>query len=109
LFGRDDLTENLLAHRNDGAELISPLLDSGAFMLVLEAIRTAPLPSPISEAYVRWEGEGDSAHAVVVGIEEALERATHEHATFSELGLPWAGPIKQVSIESGSVQRLTAS
>lgn len=109
VFGRDDLTENLLAHRKDGAELISPLLDSGAFMLVLEAIRTAPLPSLIGEDYVRWEGEGDSAHAVVVGIEEALERATHEHATFSELGLPWAGSIKQVSVESGSAQRLPAS
>jgi hypothetical protein len=56
-----------------------------------------------------WEGEGDSARAVVVGIEEALERATHEHATFSGLGLPWAGPIKQVSVESGSAQRLIAS
>lgn len=89
-FGRDDLTENLLAHRREGQELVSPLLDSGAFMLVLEAIRTAPLPALIESAYVRWEGEGDAAHAVVVGIEEALERATQEHATFSELGLPWA-------------------
>lgn len=92
VFGRDDLTENLLAHRREGKELISPLLDSGAFMLVLEAIRTAPPPSVIDSAYVRWEGDGDAAHAVVVGIEEALERATKEHATFSELGLPWALP-----------------
>jgi hypothetical protein len=59
-------------------------------MLVLEAIRTAPLPALIDGAYVHWEGEGDAAHAVVVGIEEALERATQEHAIFSELGLPWA-------------------
>ena len=88
--GRDDLTENLIEHRQDGTELISPLLDNGAFMLVLEAIRTAPLPAPIDGAFVSWEGEGDSAHAVVTGIEEALERATREHATFSELGLPWA-------------------
>jgi predicted dehydrogenase len=91
VFGRDDLTENLLAHRNTGAPLISPLLDSGAFMLVLEAIRTAPLPAPLNEAHVRWEGEGDAAHAVVPGIEEALARAARQHATFSELGLPWAG------------------
>jgi predicted dehydrogenase len=90
VFGRDDLTENLLAHRREGTELISPLLDSGAFMLVLEAIRTAPQPALIDGAYVHWEGEGDKAHAVVVGIEEALERATQEHVTFSELGLPWA-------------------
>jgi predicted dehydrogenase len=90
LFGRDDLTENLIAHRLDGTGLISPLLDSGAFMLVLEAIRTAPLPALIGSEHVQWVGEGDSAHAVVVGIEDALERATREHATFKELGLPWA-------------------
>ena len=90
VFGRDDLTENLLAHRREGKELISPLLDSGAFMLVLEAIRTAPLPALIDTAYVRWDGDGDAAHAVVVGIEDALARATEEHATFRELGLPWA-------------------
>jgi predicted dehydrogenase len=96
IFGRDDLTENLLDHRSGEAPLISPLLDSGAFMLVLEAIRTAPLPSPIDQAYVRWEGEGDAAHAVVPGIEEALERCVTQHATFSELGLPWASSAPSV-------------
>ena len=90
VLGRDDLTENLLAHRREGKQLISPLLDSGAFMLVLEAIRTAPLPALIDGDYVQWEGDGESAHAVVVGIEDALDRATREHATFRELGLPWA-------------------
>jgi predicted dehydrogenase len=89
-YGRDDLTENLLAHRAHGVPLTSSLVDSGAFMLVLEAVRTAPLPAPIDPAHVRWEGEGDAAHAVVVGIEDALERAGRQHATFSELGLPWA-------------------
>lgn len=88
--GRDDLTENLLAHRDHGVPLTSSLVDSGAFMLVLEAVRTAPLPAPIDPAYVRWEGEGDAAHAVVAGIEDALERAGRQHATFSELGLSWA-------------------
>ncbi|GAB5080075.1 Gfo/Idh/MocA family protein [Arthrobacter sp. AD-310] len=90
-YRRDDLTENLLAHRNGGAPLLSSLADSGAFMLVLEAIRTAPAPAPIGASFVRWEGEGEAAHAVVVDIEDALERAGREHATFSELGLPWAG------------------
>jgi predicted dehydrogenase len=89
-YGRDDLTENLLAHRRNGSPLISSLLDSGAFMLVLEAVRTAPLPAPIDPAHVRWEGDGDAGHAVVDGIEEVLERAGRQHATFSELGLPWA-------------------
>jgi hypothetical protein len=89
-FGRDDLTENLLAHRGHGVPLTSSLADSGAFMLVLEAIRTAPPPAPIDPGCVSWEGEGDAAHAVVVGIEEALERAGRQHAMFSEIGLPWA-------------------
>ena len=29
---------------------------------------------------------------MIAGIEDALERATAAHATFSELGLPWARP-----------------
>jgi predicted dehydrogenase len=89
-YGRDDLMENLLAHQGTGTPLLSSLPDSGAFMLVLEAVRTAPAPAAITPAHVRWEGAGGSARAVVIDIEEALERAGREHATFSELGLPWA-------------------
>ena len=91
-FGRDDLTEDLLEHLAGGKELISALNDSGAFMLVLEAVRTAEPPALISPAHVRWEGDGDAARAVVPGIEDALERAIRAHATFSELALPWARP-----------------
>lgn len=43
-FGRDDLTENLLQHLSEGTPLLSPLDHSGAFMRVLEAIRTARHP-----------------------------------------------------------------
>ncbi|MFK4296348.1 putative dehydrogenase [Arthrobacter sp. GAS37] len=101
VYSRVDLTEDLLEHRRlerstpgpaTGAPLISPLADSGAFMQVLEAIRTAESPALIPEQYVTWEGEGDAARAVIDGIEDALERATAAHATFSELGLPWARP-----------------
>lgn len=101
VYSRVDLTEDLLEHRRrqrsaqdlaTGAPLISPLADSGAFMQVLEAIRTAESPALIPQQYVVWEGEGDAARAVIVGIEDALERATAAHATFSELGLPWARP-----------------
>lgn len=91
-FGRDDLLENLLEHLAHGSPLLSPLAESGAFMRVLEAVRTAEPPALIPQEYVHWEGEGAQAHAVVVGIEDALERATTAHATFSELGLPWARP-----------------
>ncbi|MBP1134950.1 putative dehydrogenase [Arthrobacter sp. PvP023] len=99
VFGRDDLTENLLDHlrhrrqdQHGRAPLISSLADSGAFMRVLEAIRTAEAPALIAGEHLEWVGDGDSAHAVVSGIEDALERATAAHATFSELGLPWALP-----------------
>ncbi|MET3932608.1 DUF6807 family protein [Arthrobacter sp. OAP107] len=91
-FGRDDLMENLLEHLATGTELTSALNDSGAFMLVLEAVRTAEPPAPIGAGHVLWEGDGDAAHAVVAGIEDALERAIRAHATFSELALPWARP-----------------
>lgn len=101
VFGRDDLTENLLEHLRrrrsphtlpQDVPLISPLADSGAFMRVLEAIRTADAPALIPAQYIDWAGEGESARAVITGIEDALERATTAHATFSELGLPWARP-----------------
>jgi predicted dehydrogenase len=91
-FSRDDLMENLLEHLATGTELTSPLSASGAFMLVLEAVRTAEPPVPIGAGHVLWEGDGDAAHAVVAGIEDALERAIRAHATFSELALPWARP-----------------
>ncbi|MBT2549516.1 DUF6807 family protein [Arthrobacter sp. ISL-65] len=93
-FGRDDLTENLLKYLAGGTELTSALNDSGAFMLVLEAVRTAEPPAPVSPAHVLWEGDGDAAHAVIPGIEDALERAISAHATFSELALPWARPAE---------------
>lgn len=89
-FGRDDLTENLLRHLSDGTPLLSPLDHSGAFMRVLEAIRTAKAPTAIPQSAVSWVGTGEEAHAVIPGIEETLERATKANATFSELGLPWA-------------------
>lgn len=99
VFGRDDLTENLLDHLTEGAELSSALDDSGAFMRVLEAVRTAEPPELIGPAHVAWEGTGDAAHAVVPGIEDALERATRAHATFRELGLPWARPADPAEAE----------
>ncbi|MEV7607769.1 DUF6807 family protein [Paenarthrobacter sp. NPDC089322] len=89
-FGRVDLTENLLEHLSDGTPLLSPLDNSGAFMSVLEAIRTAEVPQLIPDSSVDWVGTGDQAHAVIHGIEETLERAVRAHATFAELDLPWA-------------------
>ncbi|MFC7850121.1 DUF6807 family protein [Arthrobacter sp. NPDC057388] len=94
VFARTDLLENLLEVRASGGELLSPLSGSGAFMAVLEAIRTAPAPRQIDDRYITWEGSGDDAHAVVEGIAELTDRALLAQATFSELGAPWARPLE---------------
>jgi predicted dehydrogenase len=94
VFLRTDLLENLLEVRASGGELLSPLSGSGAFMAVLEAIRTAPAPQQIEDRYIKWEGSGDDAHPVVAGIAELIERATLAQATFAELGAPWARPLE---------------
>lgn len=87
-FGRTDLLENLLAARTE-QDLLSPLSGSGAYVSVLEAIRTADSPQPISPEFITWEGEGDAAHPVVHGIESLIRRAALGQATFAELGAPW--------------------
>lgn len=93
-YGRTDLLENLLEHQASGTELLSSLENSGAFMSVLEAVRTAPDPQPINAAHVDWVGEGTAARPVVADISAWIERATTAQATFSELGAPWARPAQ---------------
>ncbi|MFC8041104.1 DUF6807 family protein [Paenarthrobacter sp. NPDC057355] len=87
-YGRTDLLENLLAARSE-KDLLSPLRASGAYMAVLEAIRTAEAPRPIPPQFITWEGQGDQAHAVVQGIGSLIRRAALGQATFAELGVPW--------------------
>lgn len=93
-FGRTDLLENLLAHRKDGTPLLSSLENSGAFMSVLEAVRTAEDPHRISAEHIEWVGEGLAAHPVVADISAWIQRATSAQATFSEIGAPWARPAQ---------------
>ncbi|MBG6185033.1 putative dehydrogenase [Arthrobacter sp. CAN_A214] len=92
-FERTDLLENLLDHRSSGVPLLSSLAGSGAFMRVLEAIRTAEPPAAIGSANVTWTGEDGEARPIVNGIESLIRRATKAQATFSELGAAWARPI----------------
>jgi predicted dehydrogenase len=98
VFGRTDLLENLLEVRASGGELLSPLSGSGAFMAVLEAIRTAPEPQQIDARYITWQGSGDDAHPVVEGIAELIQRAALAQATFSELAVPWARPLEPAAV-----------
>ena len=94
VYARGDLLENLLAHRAIGTPLLSSLENSGAFMSVLEAVRTAPDPSPIAAEHIEWVGEGAAAHPVVADIGTWIQRATAAQATFSEIGAPWARPAE---------------
>ncbi|MFJ4171983.1 DUF6807 family protein [Paenarthrobacter sp. NPDC089714] len=116
--GRTDLLENLLAARSE-ADLLSPLGGTGAYIAVLEAIRTAEDPAPIDPAFVTWAGEGNEAHAVVEGIGTWIQRAALGQATFAELGAPWASgsgkPVMELggtvvaTIQDGSGTRPTSS
>jgi predicted dehydrogenase len=85
------LQANLLDHVQDpSVALLSPLEESGGFMRVLEAIRTAPDPAPIPEHLVEWRGEGPDRHPVVQDVEDWCTRVATELRTFSALGAPWA-------------------
>lgn len=87
---RTELLENLVDHIVDGVPLLVPAPSTGAFMRVLEAVRTAPDPVRIERRHITRRGVGDDAHLVVDGLEEWSERVVAEGRTFAELGAPWA-------------------
>ncbi|MFD2797569.1 Gfo/Idh/MocA family protein [Promicromonospora vindobonensis] len=109
-YGRTGLLENLLRART-GERLLCDARETGAFMQVLEAVRTAADPTPIGDAFVDWvdgidtglpsggasgrisgtqgNPEGDPRHPVVRDVAEWCERAAREQRTFTELGAPW--------------------
>ena len=89
-FGRDDLVENLLEHRTQGVPLIVPLVETGAFMRVLEAIRLAEEPTRIDGRMIDWRDEAGDRHPVVDDIEHWVNEAADRGALFSECGAPWA-------------------
>ncbi|WP_285107519.1 Gfo/Idh/MocA family oxidoreductase [Promicromonospora sp. MEB111] len=54
-YERTGLLENLLRVRaGEGERLLCDVRDTGAFMRVLEAVRTAPDPAPVDDAFVDW-------------------------------------------------------
>lgn len=87
---RTDLFEELLEHRDNGVALSSPLIESGAFMTVLEAVRTAADPTPIDPALITVREDGPSPRRVIEGIEPWMERTARSGALFSELAAPFA-------------------
>ncbi len=89
--GRTALLDNLLDHVTDPAvPLVSPLAESGAFMRVLEAVRTAPDPAPVPAEHLTWTTDAAGHHPVVHDVAQWCERVGRELRTFTTLGAPWA-------------------
>ncbi|MGL3198505.1 MULTISPECIES: DUF6807 family protein [Curtobacterium] len=88
-YERTELLENLLDHRTTGAPLLVPLVSTGAFVEVLEAVR-ATEPVQIDHPWVTWEGDGPGRRPLVADVEAIADRAADRLALFSEVGAPWA-------------------
>ncbi|MFJ7495452.1 Gfo/Idh/MocA family protein [Streptomyces sp. NPDC097727] len=94
VHGRTDLLHNLVEHLAGHAELLVPPHRTGAFMRVVEAVRTAPEPAALpSDA---WHTEpataSTGARRVVRGIDATVAEGADTLTLFSELGVPWAQP-----------------
>lgn len=89
-YGRTNLLANLIAHRADPAvELLAPLERTGAFVEVLEAVRTAADPTPMPDRLIDWVTDQSGRHPVVRDVEHWLRRASTELKPLRELGAPW--------------------
>ena len=87
---RTDLLEDLITARPDpAARLLCDVRDTGAFMRVLEAVRTAPDPTLIASTFVTWFGEDTERRPVVQDVEAWCERAARTQSTFRTLRAPW--------------------
>lgn len=72
------------------ARLVSSLADASAFTAVLDAVRSAPAPTPIPATLVDWRGSGDDRHPVIPDIEHLVATAAATGSTFAEIGTPWS-------------------
>lgn len=89
-YGRTDLLDNLLAHRQRGAGLISGLRRAKTFTGVLERVLNDPVPRLIeAEHLYRVEESADDGVTILKGADQAVEEAAKGGRLFSELGLPW--------------------
>ncbi|MBO3678362.1 Gfo/Idh/MocA family protein [Streptomyces sp. NEAU-YJ-81] len=98
---RTDLLDNLVAHLRDGTELLVPPDRTGAFMRVVEAVRTAPVPVPLpADAWRTEPGAGVASRAakrrVVTGIDRLVTAGAERLALYSELRAPWAARPAEV-------------
>ncbi|RDG37010.1 Gfo/Idh/MocA family protein [Streptomyces corynorhini] len=95
-YGRTDLLENLVAHLRAGEPLLVPPERTGAFMRVVESVRTAPLPAPLPPGAWYSAPGGTGARRIVRGIDALVARSAESLSTFSELGADWAAPPVEV-------------
>ena len=93
-YGRTDLLENLVGHLDDGVDLLVPPDETGAFMKVVEAIRSAPDPAALPGS--AWHLLPGEDRRVVPGVDGFVAASADSLALFSELGATWALP-KEVS------------
>ncbi|GAA2509435.1 Gfo/Idh/MocA family protein [Streptomyces gobitricini] len=84
VHGRTDLLENLVAHVRDGDELLVPPERTGAFMRLVDTVRTAPEPRRLPEG--AWYADGD--RRVVKGIDRLVGASADTLSLFSELDRP---------------------
>lgn len=96
VHGRTDLLENLVDHLAGRAALLVPPQRTGAFMRVVEAVRTAPEPVALpSDAWHTERATGSAgARRVVRGIDALVAAGADSLTLFSELGVPWALPTE---------------
>ncbi|MEU8892320.1 Gfo/Idh/MocA family oxidoreductase [Streptomyces sp. NPDC048442] len=93
-YGRTDLLENLAGHLSHGEPLLVPPESTGAFMRVVEAIRTAPDPVALPPSVWRT-GPGEAApRRIVDGVEALVAASADTLSLYSELGAPWARPTE---------------
>jgi len=93
-YGRTDLLENLADHLTDGTLLLVAPAETGAFMKVVEAVRTAPDPLALPRS--AWRRPPGADRRVVTGVDGLVAASADTLALYSELGAPWALP-KEVS------------
>ncbi|WP_030158166.1 Gfo/Idh/MocA family protein [Glycomyces sp. NRRL B-16210] len=86
-YGRTDLLDNLLAHRQRGIGLISGLRRSKTFTGVLERVLNDPVPRLVGEEHL--ERAEDDTVTILKGADRAVEEAAKGGRLFSELDLPW--------------------
>ncbi|MFF8477375.1 Gfo/Idh/MocA family protein [Streptomyces sp. NPDC015414] len=89
-YGRTDLLENLVGHLTGGTGLLVPPVETGAFMKVVEAVRTAPDPLPLPRS--AWRPLPGAGRRVVTGVDGLVAASADTLALYSELGAPWALP-----------------